>query len=84
MERIYYFLRCLSWTKKKMSLKDFLDENYFHLENAVCRKCRRKISSYYCYDCKDFICENCQYNQHDSRHKITDYLYIPESFSLKK
>ena len=64
--------RCNNNHKKKMSLKDFLDENYFHLENAVCRKCRRKISSYYCYDCKDFICENCQYNQHDSRHKIID------------
>ena len=65
--------RCKNNHIKKMTLENFLENSYYHLENIICDFCKKNISSYYCYNCEKFICKTCnQPKKHEPRHIIID------------
>ena len=51
--------------------------NIIYNKDLICESCNKKLSEYYCLDCKRNICKNC-FDYHKSHKYYCNYDYIPE------
>ncbi len=69
-DEVFLTLKCECKKIKDFKLSDYLIENK-NIYNSMekCNNCEKKITNYYCLECKQFLCEDCCMVNHNKHYK---------------